>query len=63
MAVVKPQFTLRLNLETHCKVKKIADLERRSMTNMIECFLQAAISDYEKQHGEIRLTPEDFTLE
>lgn len=62
MAVLKPQFTLRLDLETHYKVKKIAEQEKRSMTNMIEYYLQAAIRDYEKQHGEIELTPEDLAL-
>ena len=36
MAVIKTQFTLRLNPTDHAKIKKIAEMENRSMTNMIE---------------------------
>jgi len=35
MAIIKSQFTLRLDLETHAKIKKLAEKENRSLTNMI----------------------------
>ena len=36
MAIIKTSFTLRLNLIDHAKIKKIAESQNRSMTNMIE---------------------------
>lgn len=62
MAVIKSQFTLRLNLETHAKLQKIANAESRSMTNMIEYLLKNDIAQYEQRHGEIVLTEEDLSL-
>ena len=43
MAVIKSQFTLRLNLTDHAKKKKIAESENRSMTNMIETLIKQKI--------------------
>ena len=63
MAVIKSQFTLRLDLKLHAKIKKIAESESRSMTNMIEHIIKLEIADYESKHGEIILTDEDLTLE
>ena len=63
MAVIKPQFSLRLDIEVHLKIKKIAEKESRSMTNMIEYILKREISSYEAQNGEIVLTEEDLALE
>ena len=40
MAVIKSQFTLRLNLADHAKIKKIAEEENRSITNMIETLVK-----------------------
>lgn len=60
MAIIKSQFTLRLDLKTHVKIKKIAEHENRSMTNMIETILKNKISDYEKEYGEIIVTDEDM---
>ena len=60
MAVIKSQFTLRLNLTDHAKIKKIADSENRSMTNMIETLVKQRIQQYEKENGEIILTDEDL---
>lgn len=60
MAMIKSQFTLRLDLETHAKIKKLAEIENRSMTNMIETILKNKIADYEKENGEIALTDEDL---
>lgn len=53
MAVIKTQFTLRLDLITHVKIRKIAEQEQRSMTNMI---------DYLIQYGEIEVTDDDIYL-
>ena len=39
MPVIKTQFTLRLDPVNHAKIKKIADAEKRSMTNMIEMII------------------------
>ena len=40
MSVIKSQFTLRLDLIDHAKIKKIAKEENRSMTNMIETLIK-----------------------
>ena len=63
MAVIRTQFTLRLELEVHIKVSKIAKKESRSMANMIEYLLKKQIETYEKENGKIELTDEDFGLE
>lgn len=63
MAVIKSQFTLRLNLTDHAKIKKIADMENRSMTNMIETLVKQEINRYEQDHGEIEVTDEDLSEE
>lgn len=63
MAVIKTQFTLRLNLIDHAKIKKIAEKENRSMTNMIETLVKHKIQQYEKENGEITLTDEEIVGE
>lgn len=63
MAVIKSQFTLRLNLDDHAKIKKIDETENRSMTNMIETLVKQKIQQYEKENGEIILTDEDLSEE
>ena len=63
MAVINSQFTLRLNLDDHAKIKKIAETENRSMTNMIETLVKQKIQQYEKENGEIILTDEDLSEE
>ena len=60
MAVLKTQFTLRLNLDDHAKIKKIAETENRSVTNMIETLIKKEIKRYEDENGEIELTDEDL---
>ena len=60
MAVIKTRFTLRLHLEDHAKIKKIAKMENRSMTNMIETIIKQKIKEYEQENGEIILTDEDL---
>ena len=60
MAIIKTSFTLRLNLIDHAKIKKIAESQNRSMTNMIETLVKEKIKEYEKETGEIELTDEDI---
>lgn len=62
MPVIKTQFTLRLDPINHAKIKKIADAEKRSMTNMIEMLISREIDRYEKKHGEIEITDEDIYI-
>lgn len=63
MAVLKTQFTLRLNLVDHAKIKKIAEEENRSITNMIETLVKQEIKRYEAENGEIEVTEEDLSEE
>ena len=63
MAVIKSQFTLRLDLKVHAKIKKIAEFESRSMTNMIEHLVKKEISSFESENGELVLSDEDLSLE
>ena len=63
MAVIKSQFTLRLQLENHAKIKKISIAENRSMTNFIEYLLIKEINKYESENGEIEVTEEDLYSE
>ncbi len=44
MAVLRTQFTLRLDPINHVKIKKIADSESRTMTNMIEYLIKKEIA-------------------
>lgn len=60
MSVIKSQFTLRLELIDHAKIKKIANSENRSMTNMIETLIKKEITRYENNFGEIILTDDDI---
>ncbi len=62
MSVIKTQFTLRLDLEDHAKIKKIAKKGNRSMTNMIETLVKKEIDKYENNNGEINLTDNDMFL-
>lgn len=62
MAVVKPQFTLRLNEDVHIKLKKISLAESRSMTNMIEFLVKKEIARYEAENGKIEITDEDYGI-
>lgn len=62
MPVIKTQFTLRLDHVNHAKIKKIADVEKRSMTNMIEMIIIKEIECYEKKNGVIEITDEDIYI-
>ena len=62
VAIIKSQFTLRLNLEVHAKIKKISKKESRSITNMIEYLIKKEIERYEKENGEIILSEDDMFI-
>ncbi len=62
MAVVKTQFTLRLDLEIHAKIKNIAERGNRSMSNMITTLIKKEIRRFETNNGEISLSDEDLFL-
>ena len=63
MAAIRTQFTMRMELEVHLKISKIAKKESRSMANMIEYILKQRIDEYESKHGKIILSEEDYGLE
>ena len=63
MAVIKTQFTLRLTPTDHAKIKKIAEIENRSMTKMIETLIKQKIKQYESRNGEIKLSEEDLSVQ
>ena len=63
MAALRAQFSLRLNLVDHAKIRKIAEEQNRSITNMIETLVKQEIKRYEKENGEIELTDEDLSIE
>lgn len=63
MAVIRTQFTLRLDPVNHVKIKKIAASESRTMTNMIEFLIKKEIKRYEAENGEIPVTDDDLYLE
>jgi len=54
----KPTLTLRLNEDTHAKVKYIAELEYRSLNNQIEFIIQKYIKDFEKENGLVPVPEE-----
>ena len=62
MAVIKSQFTLRLNVEPQAKMRYIAKTQNRSLTNMIECIILDKIKEYESEHGVIILTEEETSV-
>ncbi len=62
MAVIKTQFTLRLDLKDHAKIKKIAQEDNRSMSNMIEMLIKKKIKQYEKENGEIEVNNDDIYI-
>lgn len=62
MAVIKTQLTLRLHLIDHAKIRKIAEKENRSVTNMIETLIKREIQRYEDENGEIEVTDDDLYI-
>ena len=63
MAVIKSQVTLRLDLKVHAEIKKMAEAESLSMTNMVEYLIRKEIASFKTKNGETILTDEDLSLE
>lgn len=63
MAALRAQFSIRLNLVDHAKIRKISEEQNRSIANMIETLVKQEIKRYEKENGEIELTDEDLSIE
>lgn len=53
MATDKRVFTLRLQENNFNKIKKIAELNKRSTAMQIEFIIELFIKDYEKLNGKI----------
>lgn len=49
----KPQIKAVTDTETYEKIKKIAETENRSTSNLIETLVKKYIASYESEHGEI----------
>lgn len=49
----KIALQIRLDDTTHKKLKKISEVELRSLNSQLEYFVIQAIKDYELNHGEI----------
>ena len=58
MAQVNP-YPLRVDKELFEKFKIIAKANGRSANKEIEQLIISAVSEYEKEHGEITIGPED----
>lgn len=54
-----PKFTLRTDKVTLEKFRYIADNNFRTVNKELEMLMQQHIAEYEKQHGPIRLSPND----
>lgn len=52
----KPMVTLRTDKEVIDKLKYIADFENRSDNKELEHILKSYIVQFEKEHGEIKVT-------
>lgn len=59
MATNKVQTGLRLSESLYQKIKALAEMEQRSLNNLIEYGMQKYIEDYERQNGTIQVPPED----
>ena len=54
-----PAFPLRLDPDVRAKIQYIADDTFRTITGEITMLILKAIADYEREHGEIKITPEE----
>ncbi len=55
-----PQYTLRIPEELMDKLKYIAEYSGRSANREIEQLVRVHVARFEKRHGVIELTPEDY---
>lgn len=55
MATYRPMRSCRIGDEIYLKARFIAQQENRSFNNFLEVLLKKTISEYETQHGEIKV--------
>jgi hypothetical protein len=53
MATIKIQTGLRLEEGLYEKLKSLADMEGRSLNNLMEYIARRYIADYEEQNGQL----------
>lgn len=53
MATTKVQTGLRINETAYNKLKAIAQIEQRSLNNIMEYVIMRYIADYEATHGPV----------
>lgn len=51
----KPQILIRTSEETKHKIQKIAESNKRSVSNMTELIIEDYIKNYEKKNGSINV--------
>lgn len=60
MAVIRTQFSLRLDPIVYAKLKKIAKEDNRSVSNLIDYIIKQCINEYESKNGDIVLSEKDI---
>lgn len=45
----------RIDIQVFKKLKAIAEIEKRTMNNQLECFIIDSIVRYEAQHGPVQV--------
>ena len=60
MAVIRTQFSLRLDPIVYAKLKKIAKEDNRSVSNLIDYIIKQCINEYESKNGDIVLSEIDI---
>lgn len=60
MAILKVQFSLRMDPVIYAKLKKISEENNRSASNMINYIILEMIKKYESENGKIELAEEEI---
>lgn len=60
MAILKVQFSLRMDPVIYAKLKKISEENNRSASNMINYIILEMIKKYESENGKIELVEEEI---
>ena len=56
----KRPFTFRCDDVCYAKIRKIAELDHRSMSNLLERLCCVEIENFEREHGQLQLAEEDL---
>ena len=54
-----PPFSLRISEDLIEKIKRIAEINKRSANKELEFVIETYVKQYEKQHGQIKLPEEN----